>query len=127
MGYTIHNCTIRVVDSDAAADAVADIERGIIKHLREIMKVKENSVNTDGIINAAAIVCDCFSQGPYWGRNAFYLHDFIEKTLLPRLKKYILEQENVSVEEWNGEKNKSEHIRAYRKLLRKLVSLMEAF
>ena len=115
MGYMFDRKNLKMVtgDSDTAAGFQCDLARTIINQLERQENVKENTYNTDGMINVALILQDNFATlGWQYTPMTEYIHGFIG-----RFQKYIDEQAERSDEEWDGEENKREHLTVWRKIL----------
>ena len=121
MGYMLNGNRISIIDSDTAADAMFKIEDMVIKQLKSIMKTKENSYNTDGIINAAMIVVEAFSSIG-WTEYSVDFRDFVNDELIPKLDAYILRLSN---EEWDEVSSKRQHLKAFNIISKELKRLFE--
>ena len=118
MGYTMHKGILTVLDSDGAADFVYGLGQKLISLLRKQEKVKENTYNTDGILNVALTIQDCFnSKG--WSNNP--LIDYAE-SFIPRFEKWIEQQTKA---EWDDEINRAEHLKAYRNILSNIKRIVK--
>ena len=123
MGYTIDKRKQDMValDSDTAADFIYGLSKVIVAQLRKQEKVTENSCNTDGIINVALTLQDCFkNDGFCFTPLADYAKEFAE-----RFEKYIEKQAAISDEKWDGKANKNLHLTVYRKILGRIKKLTE--
>lgn len=117
MGYTLDKTGFHVLNSDTAGDFVEDLAEALVSRMKRHARLKEEDCyNTDGILNVAMTLADCFKgQGWYYGCIIDYASDFI-----PSFEEYIKKQIE---EEWYNEKNKQLHIKAYRKLLGRIKKL----
>ena len=124
MGYSFDK-ELKVGDSDVAADAVYEMENGMLAFLKEHMKVEENFCNTDGIINVAMILNEVIYANPFWKNrcNGTYLKEFAKEAVVPKFEKYIEKQAKSRA--WDDAQNKNKHIRVYRKILKQLKKNVE--
>ena len=120
MGYMFDK-ELHVGDSDVAADFCYSLGHKIVVELKKQEKVKENFCNTDGILNVAMILADCFSNKE-WRINP--VTDYA-KEFIPRFEKYIEKMDDIWMCGEEGEKNKKKHLTAYRKILSNLKNMVK--
>lgn len=114
MGY----CGLdNVIDSDVAADLLYDVSDAVAKALSKGLKVRENGINTDGPVNVALVFEDSIIGTHMHSEN---LVSVARKTA-SELEKIVenTKQSGVGEEEgeWDTEKNKSFHLKAYKRML----------
>lgn len=109
MGYSFDK-ELHVLDSDIAADFLGELGTMIVKKMKNHEKVKGYGYNTDGILNVAMILQDCFKD------NVWKFNDVMDyaREFIPRFEQYIEKNSKVN---WENEENKQNHIKAYKKIL----------
>ena len=121
MGYMFDK-ELHVLDSDVAAGFVNGLGNKMVAELKKQEKVKENFCNTDGMLNVAMTLQDCFNgEGWKFGTVIEYAIDFV-----PRFKKYIEQQDKL---DWGktpkDNANKVTHMKAYRKILANIENIID--
>jgi len=102
-----------VTCSDEAADLQFSIGDTIVKELKKAEKEKTNEYNTDGIINVAMILAECFNDSWTIGAIEEYVKEFI-----PRFEKFIERESRSTV--WDDKDNRNRHIHAFKGILKRL-------
>jgi len=114
MGYAFTN-KLSVGCSDTASDFLYSIANSIIEQMKDQTKVEENAYNTDGILNVAMVIQDCFQKGWKYTAMGDYIKEFI-----PQFEKWIEQQ---SKQQWNDEHNKQKHLQAYQGVLKNIKKI----
>lgn len=112
--------------SDMAADAVSSTIDAMVKVLKREIKDKGNEYNTDGILNVA-FFNESFiypARKEYGGVYSEGLVKLLDDCRV-KLEKKIKKASKESNEDWGDKANKDMHIKAYRRLLRKLKATLE--
>lgn len=125
MGYSFTK-EMHVCCSDRCADFVTELANKMVMELRKQEKVKDNFCNTSGMVNVAMTLQDCF-MGSGW--HYTYISDYMEE-FIPRFEKWIEKEEK---DDWDSgdddkagdEKNKQNHLKAYRIILENLKRMVE--
>ena len=118
MGYSF-NKELHVGCSDSASDFFARLAISLVREMERQERVEENNYNTDGILNVAMVLQDCFNSEEW---KYTQLIDTYLKNFVPRFKKWIGEKEK---QKWNDEGNKTKHLQAYRKILNNLKMMIK--
>jgi len=120
MGYMINQekKDMEALDSDNTSDFISSLSEIIVAQLKKQEKQKDNSVNTDGIIDVALTLQDCFKDD---GFSYSVLKDYAQGFVI-RFEKYINELAKKTNEEWDGKENKKLHLTVYRKILKRIRS-----
>jgi hypothetical protein len=116
MGYMGLNC---VNDSDRAADLAYGVFKKMADELREGLKEVGNAYNTNGCVNVALFIEE------YLDPNNFHYQEGVinlVKDTRTELEKHIHKSDNA---EWDTEKNKNWHMKAYNRMLKNLNKFLE--
>lgn len=112
MGYM----DISIAGSDFAADANANMIGAMVKNLTKALTEDANEFNTSGPVNVALIFKEHLLPGKFYRSGSSDLQDLAVKTH----KALRIECIAAAKADWDDEKNKTTHLRSYRKLLRSM-------
>ena len=112
--------------SDMAADTVSFTIDAMVKVLKREIKDKGNSYNTDGVINVA-FFNESFIYPLRKEYGGLYNEGLIKllDSCRVKLEKKIEKASKESNEDWGDKANKDMHIKAYKRLLKKLNATLE--
>lgn len=122
MGYMMgKNNELHVGCSDKASDFAYNLSEEIVRMLKKEEKEEDQyGCNTDGILNVAMTIQDCFT---YDFVNSSQIESYARE-FVGRFEKYIEKQEARSNDDWDGKKNKEDHLKAYNKILKNIKKLL---
>lgn len=116
MGYMGLDC---VNDSDRASDLAYTVFKAMAKELRKGLNDSGNEYNTNGVVNVALFI------EQYMDPKDFHYEDEVislVKDTKTALEEYISSMDG---EEWDDEKNKAWHMKAYNRMLKNLNKFLE--
>lgn len=116
MGYMGLDC---VNDSDRASDLAYTVFKAMAKELRKGLKEAGNEYNTNGVVNVALFIEEYLEP-----QNFHYQEEVINlvKDTRTELEKHIHKSDTA---EWDSEKNKAWHMKAYNRMLKNLNKFLE--
>jgi inhibitor of KinA sporulation pathway (predicted exonuclease) len=114
MGYMFKK-ELHTQDSDEASDFMCKLSEVIVSYLEGHEGEEANEFNTDGMLNVAMILQDCFKSDQW----SFKIREYV-KAFIPRYKKWIAGKMKMK---WDNEKNKQQHLKAFNKILENLKQI----
>jgi hypothetical protein len=110
-------------ESDLAAGATSSAIKALVKSLRESLKEKGNSYNTEGPVNVA-LFFEAFIVPLKDEYNECYVDELykLAEDTAKKLKKIIKQAEKA---DWDDSGNKADHLQAYKRMLKSVEKIKE--